>query len=275
MGRWLGYGMIALLASCGGVRRGLVKEPGAGSRPAAVARVQDLPSTTPPLAEQDLAPGPGAQAPGPEALRAAGEDMAADAFLGAVPGHRDDDACLGQALSRLTVHAKGDTAVVSGQLDLGPCLVSSLSGGPSTEVLGASETLRFYVRISCDGVDLGRFDGVAYGALVDADAHPCADARGAGVVVQTDDVQQARVRRLTPDGLVTAEEGRRHVQAQGGRGGGACRYELKDGRLVRGACEVVARDVVTRARSERDGVVDVRPEEGRETYVRQDVGAVE
>lgn len=233
------------------------------------ARVADRPTERQPLTAEDLAPGPGAGGAGTSEAERDGGFAAGQEMQGLRLGGGGPEACISEGLARLTVRAKGETAVVNGSLDVGPCLAQSLAR-EGTEVEVAEETMRFYFRITCDGIDLARFDGRSYGELEGGLSHPCAGARGASALAQTDNVQFARVRLRAPDGsVVTAEEGRRHVQFDGGEGGDACRYELRDGRFVRTHCAVVSRDLITRSRLEKDGQVVTRPDEGRESYHRQ------
>lgn len=257
---------LGMLVGCGG-GRGILTPLASAPLTAAAAKAADGPTDRPLLNPEDLVPGPGAAPPSAAERQRDGNEAVVTGFLGQVPGKAGDDSCLDRGLARLTVHVKGESAVVSGQLDLGSCLAASLAD-TGTEVLAAEETLRFYLQITCDAVDLARLDGQTYGDLVAAGVHPCAGAGGANVLVQTDDVQFARVRRQTPSGQVTAEAGRRHLQSDGGEGGGPCRFELKDGHFVRSKCTVVSRDLITRSRVERDGRVVTRPDEGRETYLR-------
>jgi hypothetical protein len=68
--------------------------------------------------------------------------------------------------------------------------------------------------------------------------------------------------------VVTADESRRHLKAEGGEDGGPCRYDAVDGGLVRMRCAEVQRDLVLRSRLEKGGNVVVSPDEGKEEFRR-------
>jgi len=209
---------------------------------------------------------------GPAAGLALGDAASVDDSQGDTPV-LPNGGCVDQAIDRLAMRAHGDTAVISGTLDVSSCLAASFQG-MNADVLAAKETVKVYIQITCAGVDLSSYDGKSYMHLAHAGEHPCHAAHSILAMTQTEDTQSARVRMMLNGQPVTVEQGRRILHADFGPDGAACRYVTgTSGLLERTACVQVSRELVTRSRREAAGRVVVGRDEGKEDYLRIEASA--